>query len=933
MRIGLLTDGGYPYTTGKSGLWCDRLVRGLARHEFDIYALSRTAAQEEHGWVALPPQVRRVRTAPLWAPQEWAHSHTSAMPPRRLGRRERHRFATCFRELAGAICLAGPGGADGGNASSGPDAVGRARNGVPGREGLLRGVPGQRPGGSGGRASDPNALTITDLTVSFDALAMGGKVVVGTGATGAEPVVGTAATGGAPVVGTAPTGGSSRFAEALYGLADLAHECGGLSGALRSETAVRVLEAACRTPGASRAVQAARVPDYLAFADLLERALRPLSLDWYDAAGLGDVDLCHAAGGGSAALPGLLAKRFFGVPLLVTEYGVQLRAQYLAAGDARVPVRALMAAFHRRLAAEVYERAALITPGNTHTRRWQEKCGADRAKLRTVYPGMAADRFRAVGEDTSGGDPATLVWVGRIDPAKDLIALLHAFAEVRRAVPDARLRIFYAGQASGAASGGGCGGGAVGGYGARRAGRDFVGDGGGAGFGGGARGFGSAGRGSAGFGGAVFGGGASGGGAFGGGAHGFGAAGRGSAGYDGAGHGFGAGRSGGSGGSGYVGGSGYAGGSDYGSGPGLAAGSGYGEGSSYGGGSSYGAGSAYGGDGPGYGVGHGYETGPAYGAGPGYGVSPGYAGGSGHGGGAHGSGAPVSPLSPESAAYLAHCRALAAQLFPDEAVDAHAVGENPVSFEEIGGPGAPELADAYAGGSVVVLSSVVEGFPVSLVEAMFCGRATVSTDAGAVVEVIGGTGLVVPPRNPRALADACVALLRDPERRERLGAAARARALELFTVEQNLAAFRGIYLELMSHCPVRRETVDASGDPVPFAHPAEAHVPGSWAAPAAPSKVAGYSPSWADAGARGGGARSRGSVRATGRATDPDPSGATAADPGAPAGSGHSTTGHSGPSRTAPGHSAPTPSDPSGPGPTPPHIGRSGSAHAEEATR
>ncbi len=59
---------------------------------------------------------------------------------------------------------------------------------------------------------------------------------------------------------------------------------------------------------------------------------------------------------------------------------------------------------------------------------------------------------------------------------------------------------------------------------------------------------------------------------------------------------------------------------------------------------------------------------------------------------------------------------------------------------------------------------------------MFCGRATVSTDVGAVVEVIGGTGLVVPPRNPRALAEACVSLLRDPERRERLGAAARARA-------------------------------------------------------------------------------------------------------------------------------------------------------------
>lgn len=130
-------------------------------------------------------------------------------------------------------------------------------------------------------------------------------------------------------------------------------------------------------------------------------------------------------------------------------------------------------------------------------------------------------------------------------------------------------------------------------------------------------------------------------------------------------------------------------------------------------------------------------------------------------------------------AYLEQCRSLAAQLFPDEAADAVTAGENPVTFEELGSPGAPALPDAYAAGDVVVLSSVVEGFPVTLVEAMFCGRATVSTDVGAVREVIGGTGLVVPPRNPKALAEACVALLRDPERRQRLGAAARERALEL----------------------------------------------------------------------------------------------------------------------------------------------------------
>ncbi|MFG2581912.1 DUF3492 domain-containing protein [Streptomyces malaysiensis] len=558
MRVGLLTEGGYPYATGDARVWCDRLVRGLAQHEFEVYALGRDPGQEAGGWGDLPRNVGWVRTAPLWGEPE-------RRPGGRGGRRQRRRFAEHFGELAAAISAPYGSGAPHGSCA-------------PGR-----------------------------TTVQAD-----------------------------------------RFANALHGLADLAREYGGLSAALRSEDAVRTLERACRTLGAPHSAQRARVADLLTVTEALERALRPLSLDWYgDGAGgdpgLSGVDLCHAATGGAAVLPGLLAKRRFGTPLLLTEYGVRLRECYLAGAAGAAggrplpgPVRTLLAAFHGLLAAEAYARADLITPGNTHTRRWQERCGAERERLRTVYPGMDAARFAEVGERGAAqpGDDRTLVWVGRIEPPKDVIALLHAFAEVRRWQPDARLRIIET-----------------------RRGDD-----------------------------------------------------------------------------------------------------------------------------------------------------------------------------PEADGYPAHCRALADHLFPDEAADAHSTGDNPVSFERLGDPEVPTLADAYGAGGVVVLSSVVEGFPVGLVEAMFCGRATVSTDVGAVCEVIGGTGLVVPPRNPRALADACLALLSDAERCARLGAAARARALELFTVEQNVAAFRGIYLELMSHCPVRREEVGAGGGPLPFARPAEAHVPGRWTA-------------------------------------------------------------------------------------------------------
>jgi glycosyltransferase involved in cell wall biosynthesis len=558
--------------SGDARLWCDRLVHGLGQHEFDVYALSRSEHQEDEGWIPLPPNVRRVRTAPLWQAEDEEVG---------LGRRARRRFAECFGELARVLC------------------------------GAAGGAPGSRVSGRAAAA-----------------------------AAGSVP----ASASGAAQVGADTE--ADRFANALYGLAELAREQDGLAGVLRSEAAVRTLERACRAPGAQRAAREARVPDLLAVATYLERALRPLSLDWYEDDGLGAVDLCHAASGGTAALPGLLARHFTGVPLMVTEYGVRLRTHYLAASEAPPAVRSLLAAFQGRLTAEAYRQAEVVTAGNTHARRWQERCGADRAKLRTVYPGMDARPFAEVGESPQGADPDTLVWVGRVEPAKDLVSLLHAFAEVRKQRPRARLRVV------GAAAG------------------------------------------------------------------------------------------------------------------------------------------------------------------------------------------------PEGAAYLGHCRTLAAQLFPDEAEGPHAAGDNPVSFEEVGGPELPLLADAYASGAVTVLSSVVEGFPIGLIEAMLCGRATVSTDVGAVVEVIGGTGLVVPPRNPRALAEACVALLRDPERRARLGAAARARALELFTVEQNIEAFHGIYLEIVSRAPVRRVVLDGAGEPLPFAVPAEAQVPVRWGAPT-PRRVTPNAPGWA----------------------------------------------------------------------------------------
>lgn len=87
-----------------------------------------------------------------------------------------------------------------------------------------------------------------------------------------------------------------------------------------------------------------------------------------------------------------------------------------------------------------------------------------------------------------------------------------------------------------------------------------------------------------------------------------------------------------------------------------------------------------------------------------------------------------------------------------------------------------------------------EPFGMALVEAMALGRPVVATDAGGPREIVtdGVDGLLVPPGDPRALADAIAGLAADVEGSRRLGAAARARARDFpidAMVRQVLAAF------------------------------------------------------------------------------------------------------------------------------------------------
>jgi glycosyltransferase involved in cell wall biosynthesis len=110
----------------------------------------------------------------------------------------------------------------------------------------------------------------------------------------------------------------------------------------------------------------------------------------------------------------------------------------------------------------------------------------------------------------------------------------------------------------------------------------------------------------------------------------------------------------------------------------------------------------------------------------------------------------------------------------------------------------PALADLFGSAEVAVVPSLYEGFSIPAVEAMSCATPLVASRGGALPEVVGDCGVMVEPGNPSELAAALGALLDDPDRRRALGAAGRARVLNLFTWRAMAAATAEVYAEVVA---------------------------------------------------------------------------------------------------------------------------------------
>lgn len=98
----------------------------------------------------------------------------------------------------------------------------------------------------------------------------------------------------------------------------------------------------------------------------------------------------------------------------------------------------------------------------------------------------------------------------------------------------------------------------------------------------------------------------------------------------------------------------------------------------------------------------------------------------------------------------------------------------------VSGISTQQMVHYYAEATVAVVPSVYEGFGLPAGEAMACGVPVVSTDGGALPEVVGDAGVIVPAKNVDAMVNAIDSLLRDPARRQQLGDAGRQRIDDKF---------------------------------------------------------------------------------------------------------------------------------------------------------
>ena len=111
------------------------------------------------------------------------------------------------------------------------------------------------------------------------------------------------------------------------------------------------------------------------------------------------------------------------------------------------------------------------------------------------------------------------------------------------------------------------------------------------------------------------------------------------------------------------------------------------------------------------------------------------------------------------------------------------------------------LSNIYSAADLLVIPSLQDNLPNTVLESMACGTPAVGFDVGGIPDMVqhGRTGLLVPPYEATALGAAMLELLQNPERRSAFGENCRQVALQHFSLEQQASRYYELYRHLLSN--------------------------------------------------------------------------------------------------------------------------------------
>ncbi|MFX0201458.1 MAG: glycosyltransferase, partial [Candidatus Hodarchaeota archaeon] len=108
-----------------------------------------------------------------------------------------------------------------------------------------------------------------------------------------------------------------------------------------------------------------------------------------------------------------------------------------------------------------------------------------------------------------------------------------------------------------------------------------------------------------------------------------------------------------------------------------------------------------------------------------------------------------------------------------------------------------ELPELYRNSDVFVLTSISEGIPRTILEAMACRVPVVSTELPQLVDVVEGCGILVPRNDPGSVANAVFKITTDEELAQKLGEKGRAKVTKNYSWEDTVKRTLELYEELI----------------------------------------------------------------------------------------------------------------------------------------